>query len=132
MKTSTPLFLLVISLFLSAQTPILEEFNSTAELNQNWWISQWGQAAKQYSADMVTVEEGLLKLTMEPAWVSEAEHSTLPWYIASLIGAPGPICGEVTYTAEKLLYGSFRASIKTTNKSGGVVRMVCLQRRRSR
>lgn len=85
---------------------ISEEFNSMEELKQNWWISRWGQEAKQYDTNHVTVEDSVLKLTMTPD---------------SLDGKPRPLCGEVTYTSAKCLYGSFRASIKTTEKSGGVV-----------
>lgn len=85
---------------------VTEEFNSLDELKQNWWISSWGHVPKQYSADNVAVEDGILRLTMIPD---------------SLDGAPRPLCGEVTYTGKKFLYGSFRASIKTTERSGGVV-----------
>lgn len=85
---------------------VYEEFNSMDELKENWWISRWGQTAKQYDTNHVAVEDSVLKLTMTPD---------------SLDGNPRPLCGEVTYTSAKFLYGSFRASIKTTEKSGGVV-----------
>ncbi|MGM0442859.1 MAG: glycoside hydrolase family 16 protein [Fibrobacterota bacterium] len=92
---------------ISADTPpIREDFASLATLQENWHISSWGHDKKQYSPDMVTVDDGILRLSMEPD---------------SQDGAPRPICGEITYTTQKFLYGSFAASIKTTAKAGGVV-----------
>ncbi len=85
---------------------IKEDFNSLDELKENWWISQWGQATKQYDASMVSVDSGVLQLSMLPD---------------SLDNLPRPLCGEVVYNSAKVLYGSFRASIKTTKHAGGVV-----------
>ncbi len=99
------IFLLLL-LFSFAITAIKEDFNSLEELKENWWISQWGQTAKQYDPSMVSVDSGVLQLSMLPD---------------SLDNLPRPICGEVVYNSEKVLYGSFRASIKTTKHSGGVV-----------
>ncbi len=70
---------------------------------------------------MVTVEDGILRLAMAPDWVDAARHGDALWFKESLIGAPRPICGEVTYTPNQFLYGSFRASIKTSDQAGGVV-----------
>ncbi len=100
------LLLLLLITFFSLSAAINEEFNSMSELKQNWWISRWGQTAKQYDTNMVTIEDSILRLTMEPD---------------SLDGKPRPLCSEITYTSKKFLYGSFRASIKTTGLSGGVV-----------
>ncbi len=100
-------FILIVAIAASLiSAKITEEFNSMEELNQNWWVSGWGNVPKQYRKENVTIEDGILKLTMIPD---------------SLNGAPRPLCGEITYTSEKVLYGSFRASIKTTHLSGGVV-----------
>ncbi len=99
--------LMIISAIVSiVRGSVKEDFNSLDELKQNWWISNWGHAPKQYDKNLVSVSDGILQLSMVPD---------------TLDGKPRPRCSEITYSTEKFQYGSFRASIKTTTLSGGVV-----------
>ncbi len=84
--------------------PIREDFNSLDALKANWDISTWGSTAHQYAAENVNVVDGILvlKLNASPQGVI-------------------PVGGEITYNARKFLYGSYRASIKTTNVPGSVI-----------
>lgn len=94
-----------------------EDFSSMADLQKNWEISTWastkdtvvnGQTRKDtikaYKTENVSVNNGqlVLKVNASPAGVY-------------------PKCGEVIYTPRKFLYGSYRASIKTTNVPGSVI-----------
>lgn len=89
----------------SAET-ILQEFNSQTDFDAFWDIATWGNSDQQYSASNVSVDEtnGLLVLKLN----------------ASPQGTT-PVCGEVDSKRNDFLYGSYRASIKFDNVSGGVI-----------
>jgi beta-glucanase (GH16 family) len=89
----------VTSTLVSAEI-IREDFN---DLN-NWTISQWASTAHEYSPDNVSLTNGQLVLKL-----NGSVKPTLP---------KG---GEVTFSPKKFLYGSFRASIKTSQTPGSVI-----------
>lgn len=84
---------------------ILQNFDSEADMKQFWDVSTWGNEEKQYSAENVKVENGILSLKITGAPV----------------GTKPVICGEIASKDRDFLYGSYRASIKTTDIAGGVV-----------
>ena len=83
---------------------ILQEFNSMTELNAFWDKSSWSNNNRTHSPDNVSVNNGILVLKL-----SGSQPGQLP------------VCAEITSKRSDFKYGSYRASIKTTNIAGGVV-----------
>jgi beta-glucanase (GH16 family) len=106
LKSPLHIGLWVLSLCSTAwsDAPVREDFNTLSEVQNNWAISTWGIETLQYSADNVQVDNGVLVLKL-----NASPQGTVP------------VGGEITYKPRKFLYGSYRASIKTTNVPGSVI-----------
>jgi beta-glucanase (GH16 family) len=88
---------------LHAET-IRQDFNSMEELNTFWDISSWASSNRSHSPDNVSIDNGVLVLKLSGSQPGEK-----------------PVCAEISSKRSDFRYGSYRASIKTTNVAGGVV-----------
>ena len=96
-------FILWAAALLPAET-IRQDFNSMTELNAFWDKSSWTGDNRTHSPANVTIDSGILVLKL-----SGSQPGQLP------------VCAEITSKRNNFLYGSYRASIKTTNIAGAVV-----------
>lgn len=81
-----------------------EPFDSLDKLKQNWSISTWGGENRTHSAANVAVNAGILDLKLSGSQPGEK-----------------PVCAEIVSKRSDFHYGTYRASIKMTNKAGAVV-----------
>jgi beta-glucanase (GH16 family) len=89
----------------SASTaPFMQTFDSMEDVNASWTLSSWSNGNRTHSPANVSVRNGILDLTLSGA-------------------VPGakPVCAEIVSRRKDFLYGTYRASIKMTNKPGAVV-----------
>jgi beta-glucanase (GH16 family) len=88
----------------AAATPFLQTFDSMDDVNAAWTLSSWTGGNRTHSPANVSVKDGVLDLTLSGS-------------------APGvkPVCAEIVSRRNDFLYGTYRASIKMTNKPGAVV-----------
>ena len=83
---------------------ILQNFNSMADLDAFWDKSSWTGSNRTHSPANVTIVNGVLALKLSGSQTGQL-----------------PVCAEITSKRADFRYGSYRASIKTTNIAGGVV-----------
>jgi len=117
MKQSTGLATMALSMFCAASLisaeVIRQDFNSMDELNAFWDISSWTtdgnpeknfEGRRTHSANNLTIADGILDLKLSGSQPGDT-----------------PVCAEITSKRGDFLYGSYRASIKTTATPGAVI-----------
>ena len=82
----------------------VQTFDSMKDVEASWTMSSWTGANRTHSPANVNVKDGILELTLSGS-------------------TPGtkPVCAEVVSRKSDFFYGTYRASIKMTNKPGAVV-----------
>lgn len=83
---------------------IRQNFNSMAELNTFWDLSAWTNENRTHSPSNVSIKDSVLVLKLSGSQAGQK-----------------PVCAEITSKRSNFKYGSYRASIKTTNIAGAVV-----------
>ena len=89
---------------LSPAAEFVATFNSMQDLDAAFTKSSWTGSNRTHSPTNVAVNNGILELKL-----SASPPGTLP------------VCAEIVSKKSDFLYGTYRASIKMTNKPGAVV-----------
>jgi hypothetical protein len=89
---------------LSRGFTFFEGFDTLEKMKQNWGISTWGGDNRVHSAENVRVADGILDLELSGSQPGQK-----------------PVCAEIVSKRSDFHYGTYRSSIKVTNKPGAVV-----------
>lgn len=81
-----------------------EPFETLEKMKTNWSISTWGGENRTHSAANVVVNNGVLELKLSGSQPGQK-----------------PVCAEIATKKSDFRYGTYRGSIKMTNKPGAVV-----------